>query len=116
MALSRLAQQHADEIKLHDWSDAPFRADRAGHRREHDSHSHGVPQLAAAQTECVRINAVWVTAQVLSYNDPNFDVNEFAAACGIGERTVAGYRWGGSIEAGLRGSPGNRMEPGKPLP
>ena len=35
--LSRIAQQHADEIRQHDWSDAPWRIDRAGHSREHDT-------------------------------------------------------------------------------
>lgn len=28
--------QHGSEINNHDWSDAPYRVDRAGHRREHD--------------------------------------------------------------------------------
>lgn len=112
MALSRLAQQFADEINLHDWSDAPFRADRAGHRRERDSNAYGTAQLDAGQTENVKVNAMWVTAQVLSYNDANFDVDEFARACGFGEYTAGGYRWGGTFEAGLRGVPGDRLEPG----
>jgi hypothetical protein len=33
MALSRLAEAFAAEICNHDWSDAPWRADRAGHDR-----------------------------------------------------------------------------------
>jgi hypothetical protein len=114
MALSRLAQQFADEIKLHDWSDAPFRADRAGHRRDRDSNAHNYPQLDAGQTETVKVNAMWVVAQVLSYNDPNFGIEEFAQACGFGERGIGGYRWGGTFEAGLRGLPGDRLEPGTP--
>lgn len=104
MALSRIAAQFAAEISLHDWSDAPFRADRAGHRHEHDPNSHNIPQLNASQTESVKVNAMWVTAQVLAYNDPNFDIDEFARACGFGERTASGTRWGGIFRAGLRGS------------
>lgn len=113
MALSRLAQQFADEIKLQDWSDAPYRADRAGHRREFDTKSHQTPQLAANGTENVLVNVMWVTAQVLGYNDPNFDVYEYASACGLGERQANGYRWGASIAAGMRGGPGTYDEPGK---
>jgi hypothetical protein len=114
MALSRLAQQFADEISLHDWSDAPYRVDRAGHRRENDSPAKvaNTPQLDPSQTEHVKVNAMWVVAQVLAYNDPNFDVNEFARACGIGERSASGHRWGRGIEVGLRGVPGNWSEPG----
>jgi hypothetical protein len=112
MALSRLAAQFAAEIALQDWSDAPFRADRAGHNRQFDT-NRGPQQLDAGQTEILKMNVMWVTAQVLSYNDPNFDVNEYAKACGIGEYSTAGYRWGRSIEAGLRGgAPGSRQEPG----
>jgi hypothetical protein len=115
MALSRLAAQFAAEISNHDWSDAPYRADRAGHRREYDSPGKLSQQLTPAQTETVRVNAMWVTAQVLGYNDPNFDVNEFARACGIGEFSVSGNRWGGGILAGVRISNGVYMEPGVPL-
>ncbi|MFF5085038.1 hypothetical protein ACFY36_49040 [Actinoplanes sp. NPDC000266] len=116
MALSRLATQFAAEIAMHDWSDAPFRADRAGHRRERDSNAYGTAQLDPVQTECVKVNAMWVAAQVLAYNDPNFDVNEFAGACGFREFTVSGRRWGGTFVTGLRGTSGGWMEPGSPLP
>jgi hypothetical protein len=112
MALSRLAAQFAAEIAAHDWSDAPYRADRAGHRRERDSNAHGTAQLNPAQTETVKVNAMWVVAQVLSYNDPNFDVTEFASACGFGEYSILGHRWGGTFEAGLRGLPSERLAPG----
>jgi hypothetical protein len=113
MALSRLAEQFAAEIALQDWSDAPYRADRAGHQREHDSNAHLTPQLDREQTECVKVNAMWVTAQVLAYNDPNFAIDEFAKACGFGERTSRGTRWGGTFKAGLRGGwDGNYPEPG----
>jgi hypothetical protein len=116
MTLSRLAAQFAAEIAGHDWSDAPFRADRAGHRRERDSNAYGSAQLDVVQTECVKVNAMWVTAQVLAFNDPNFDVNEFARACGFGEFSASGNRWGGTFVAGLRRVSGAWMEPGTPLP
>lgn len=112
MALSCLAEQFAAEIKMHDWSDAPYRVDRAGHSRESDSPGKLTEQLDAKATEYVRMNVMWVTAQVLGYNDPNFDVDEFAKACGIGERSVSGNRWGAGIKAGLRGTPGKYSEPG----
>ena len=35
--LSHIATAFADEISNHDWSDAPYRLDRAGHHREDDS-------------------------------------------------------------------------------
>ena len=81
MALSRLAEAFAAEIRNHDWSDAPWRADRAGHDRSTDSNT-GEQQLLPHETEIVRLNATWVTAQVLAYMDPNFDVYEFAEAAG----------------------------------
>ena len=110
MALSKLAQQHADEIANHDWSDAPYRIDRAGHRRS-DDRDRATGQLTAHQTEFVKTNAMWVTAQVLAYNDPNFDVYEFAAACGINTRTRSGHVDGGIAE-GLRKSTGQYCIPG----
>jgi len=114
MALSRLAQQFADEINGHDWSDAPYRVDRAGHSRASDSpRKVSAEQLDPKQTEYVRVNVMWVTAQVLAFNDPNFDVYEYASVCGIGERSVSGGRWGKGIENGLRGRPGDWNEPGK---
>lgn len=110
MALSRQAQQFADEIRNHDWSDAPFRADRAGHQREHDT-NRGPTQLSAAETDNIRMNVMWVTAQVLAYNDPNFDVYEFAEACGVKTTTPPGRRDGG-ILAGLRQRDGRYARPG----
>lgn len=104
MALSRLAQQFADEIRNHDWSDAPYRGDKAGHKREHDTRG-GVnpyPQLKSEETNLVRLNAMWVAAQVLGYNDPNFNEYEFAEACGVDTRTPSGRPNSGHISAGLR--------------
>ncbi|MFI6228712.1 hypothetical protein ACIBCR_15525 [Micromonospora echinospora] len=107
MPLSRLAQQFADEIRQHDWSDAPYRADRAGHRREDDIRNRrSVPQLTPAETNTIRMNVMWVTAQVLLYNDPNLDVYEFAEACGVDTRTASGRPRSGAITAGLRAAIG----------
>lgn len=100
MALSRLAQEFADEIKNHDWSDAPYRYDRAGHDRARDTNA-GSQVLSANEALCVKTNVMWVTAQVLRHRDSNFDVYEFAEACGIRTNTASGRR-DGSILAGLR--------------
>lgn len=99
MALSALARQFAAEIKNHDWSDAPYRADRAGHNRAHDNRV--VPQLEGPQTETVRMNVMWVTAQVLGYQDPSLDLYEFAEACGVNIYTSRGAK-SGHIPAGVR--------------
>ncbi|MEV5819386.1 hypothetical protein AB0L22_09435 [Micromonospora haikouensis] len=100
MALSRIAQQFADEIRQHDWSDAPYRVDRAGHRRSDDKQP--TQQLEPAETDRVRTNVMWVTAQVLGYNDPNFDVYEFAEACGVKTTMRRTGNRNGGIAAGLR--------------
>jgi hypothetical protein len=99
MALSRLAQEMAAEIRQHDWSDAPWRIDRAGHDRSMDSNA-GPRQLDQGETESVRINVMWVTSQVLGHADPNFDVYEYAESCGVTTRTPSGARaW---VAHGLR--------------
>jgi len=108
MALSRQARELAAEIKLQDWSDAPYRADRAGHRREHDS-NRGRTVLEPLETDVVRMNVMWVAAQALGYADPNFDVYEFAEACGVDTHTRSGRRDGG-IAAGLRRGPDGRYD------
>jgi hypothetical protein len=92
MALSRQAAMHAAEIKLHDWSDAPYRADKAGHDRSIDGRHRTEQTLTQQQTECVRLNVMWVTAQVLAFDDPNFDLYEFAEACGVNILTTSGQR------------------------
>ena len=102
MALSRLAQQFADEIRNHDWSDAPYRADRAGHSREHDTNLGATPKFEKPETDSIRMNVMWVTAQVLRYNDPNLDEFEFAEACGVKTTTRSGRPRDGGITAGLR--------------
>lgn len=111
MTLSRLAQQHADEIRNHDWSDAPWRIDRAGHRRETDT-NRGNEAFGPDETARIRMNVMWVTAQVLAYNDPNFDVYEFAEACGVDTRTRSGRPKDGGILAGLRQLNGRYARPG----
>lgn len=84
MALSRLAREFAAEINNHDWSDAPYRIDRAGHKREQDSAARLTKDvLTPAETHRVKVNVMWVTAQVLGHADPNFDVHEYAKSCGI---------------------------------
>lgn len=102
MALSRLAREFAAEINYHDWSDAPFRLDRAGHQRDHDGHRVTAKQLSPEETDCVRTNVMWVAAQVLGHADPNFDVFEFAEWCGVDTRTSSGRPRSGHIPAGLR--------------
>lgn len=102
MALSRPAREIAAEIRYHDWSDAPYRLDRAGHQREDDRNSVGVPQLTEAETANVRTNVMWVAAQVLAHADPNFDVYEFAEWCGVDTHTPTGRPRSGVIAAGLR--------------
>lgn len=109
MALSRLAREFAAEIANHDWSDAPYRADRAGHDRTKD-HSN-CKQLSPGETSIVRMNAMWVTAQVLGHADPNFNEYEFAKACGVETRTIHG-RLNGGISAGLRQIDGRYCRPG----
>ena len=81
--LSRLASEFAAEIANHDWSDAPYRLDRAGHRRSDDNPSKQTAQLSPEETDRVRTNVMWVTAQVLKHADPNLDLHEFAEACGV---------------------------------
>jgi hypothetical protein len=111
--LSRLAFEFAAEIANHDWSDAPFRVDRAGHNREHDSKRPN-EALSTAETDCVRTNVMWVTAQVLLHADPNLDVHEFAEASGIPRRfthTNAGTP-SGFVTAGIRRVDGRVCHPG----
>ena len=109
MALSRLAREFAAEIANHDWSDAPYRADRAGHDRTKDRTSS--EQLSPGSTNCLRLNVMWVTAQVLGHADPNFNVYEFADACGIEIKTQHG-QLNGMIECGVRQVNGRYCRPG----
>ncbi len=109
MALSRLASEIAAEIKFQDWSDAPFRADRAGHRREYDRPAPGAPLLDERQTATVRTNVMWVVAQALGHADPNLDPYEFAEACGVDTRTPSGRPRSGHITAGLRYDASGRL-------
>lgn len=81
--LSRHARELAAEIKSHDWSDGPYRIDRAGHQRRFDGKKKSSEVLTAEETERLRTNVMLVTAQVLKYEDPNLDLHEYAAACGV---------------------------------
>jgi hypothetical protein len=103
MKLSRLAREFAAEIRSHDWSDAPYRLDRAGHQRRTDSRR-TEKQLNSKETDCVRTNVMFMTAQVLKHLDPNLDVHEYAAACGV-PRSITHRTNGspsGAITYGLR--------------
>lgn len=119
--LSRRALEFAAEISSHDWSDAPYRLDRAGHQRSKDRRSLESNQkpLSTVETERLLTNVAWVVAQVLRHEDPNLDIYEFAAACGI-PRSIT-HRTNGSrsgvLSNGLRWSDdeGVVQPPGAPL-
>ncbi|MFC4122050.1 hypothetical protein [Nonomuraea zeae] len=93
MALSRLARHFAAEIKHHDWIDAPYRLDGAGHSRDLDTKK-SQQALEPDDAERVKVNVMWVTAQVLGHDDPNFDIVEFARACGIHHLSEGTLRYG----------------------
>jgi hypothetical protein len=114
--LSRLATEFAAEIANHDWSDAPWRLDRAGHKRHMDTHSTG-QVLTRDETDNVRTNVMWVTAQVLKHLDPNLDLHEYATACGV-PRSITHRKDGsksGAIDAGIRFIDGLAYPPGEPV-
>ncbi|HYO33641.1 MAG TPA: hypothetical protein VES21_12395 [Nocardioidaceae bacterium] len=105
--LSRLASEFAAEIKNHDWSDAHIRTDRAGHDRARDSRkSRDLPPLSAEETNRIRVNVMWVVSQVLGHRDSNFNVVEFAAACGVTGLSP------GELQSGLRQEDGIYAKPG----
>ncbi|MFF4417115.1 hypothetical protein ACFYY8_31730 [Streptosporangium sp. NPDC001559] len=104
MALSRVARKHAAEIANHDWSDAPYRLDRAGHQREDDT-NRGEKFLSPEEAQRVKVNVAWVVAQVLAEEDPNFNVVEFARLCGIHDLSA------GWLENGLRRDSNGRYLP-----
>lgn len=112
-ALPRFARELAAEIAFHDWSDAPFRTDRAGHIRSDDRPGRRTEALTAEQTDNIRLNVSWVVAQILGYHGylrDDDDVYEFMDACDVDTRTTAGRR-SGVITAGLR-----RYESGEFMP
>ena len=102
--LNRRARELAAEIKSHDFSDAPYRFDRAGHQRRFDGKKKSSKVLTAEETNFLRTNVMFVTAQVLKYEDPNLDLHEYATACGV-PRSIT-HRANGSpsdaIKYGLR--------------
>lgn len=81
MALSALAAEMAAGIAAFPWEQVRM------------------PPLSEGEAESVRLNVMWVTAQVLGYNDPNLDLLEFARACGC-------TRSRKFIESGVRRAPG----------
>lgn len=116
--LSRLAREFAAEISSHDWSDAPYRFDRAGHQRHWDSRPS--EQLESDESENVLLNVMAVTAQVLRNLDPNLDLHEFAEACGVprSRRVNSDGKPSGFITSGLRWNheqAGVPLAPGAPL-
>jgi hypothetical protein len=105
--LSRLQREFAAAIASQDWSDAPYRLDRAGHQRDDDRPGRRVEKpLSPTETDCVRTNVMWAVAQVLKHEDPKMDLHVFAAACGV-PRSIT-HRTNGSrsdaITYGLRWS------------
>lgn len=102
--LSVIAQQFADEIRLHDWNDAPYRADRAGHQRASDGSRQSKQTLTSDEVEILRLNVVWVVGQVLGYNDGNFNIHEFGEAAGVAHRFLRNTdgRPSGIMDHGLR--------------
>lgn len=114
--LSRLATEFAAEIANHDWSDAPWRLDRAGHKRHIDTHTTS-QVLTAEEADSVRTNVMWVTAQVLKHLDPNLDLHEYATACGV-PSSITHRKDGsksGTIDAGIRFNDGLAYPPGEPV-
>lgn len=114
MALSRIAQEFADEIRNHDWSDSPWRLDRAGHDSAHDRGAPSHAPLSLEEADNVKTNVMWVTAQVLFYQDPNFSVGEFAVACGVPRRVThrSDGKFSGGLSNGLRVKDGVVANPG----
>ncbi|SKZ39448.1 Uncharacterised protein [Mycobacteroides abscessus subsp. massiliense] len=113
--LSRIASEFAAEIAYHDWQDAPWRLDRAGHQRDQESPSKRSEKwLKADEAENVRTNVMWVTAQVLKHLDPNLDLHEYAEACDVPRRIT--HRSNGSrsdaIRYGIRGNGESADAPG----
>lgn len=104
-ALPRIVREFAGEIAHHDWSDAPFRCDRAGHMRSVDRKLVR-SQLDETETAAVKLNVAWVVAQVLGLNGllrDEDDVYEFMEQCGVETRTpTTGRARSGHIIYGLR--------------
>ncbi|MET4783479.1 hypothetical protein ABIB56_003499 [Glaciihabitans sp. UYNi722] len=114
MPLSRIAQEFADEIRNHNWSDSPWRLDRAGHDPAQDRGTLPRAPLSSEEADNVKTNVMWVTAQVLFFQDPNFSVNEFAVACGVPRRVThrSDGNFSGGLSSGLRVQDGVVARPG----
>ena len=87
--MNPLARSLADEIANHDWSDAPWRIDRAGHQFDDDPPSKRARRrLTPHEASWVRTNVMLVTAQALLQVDPSVDLYEYAEACAIPEHLL----------------------------
>lgn len=87
-ALTARERQLAAEIRAHDWSEAPYRATGTAHAPSSDGSDGGsggsaAPRLSEQEAERVRVNVMWVVAQCLGYEDPEFNPDVFASAAGV---------------------------------
>ena len=127
-ALTARERHLAAEIRAHDWSEAPYRATGTAHAPAHahapsgdgdgsDGGSPGsaAPRLSQEEAERVRVNVMWVVAQCLGYEDPEFNPDAFAEAAGI-TRDYRCTPFGGPsaiVREGLRvGTDGSYDTPG----
>lgn len=111
-ALTSRERQLADEIAAHDWAGAPYYPSGAAHATPET----GAPRLEDHEAERVRVNVMWVVAQCLGYEDPEFNPDAFAVACGV-TRDYRCTPFGGPstiIREGLRiGMDGSYSRPGE---
>lgn len=110
-ALTSRERQLADEIEAHDWACAPYHPSGAAHPTPQTL----TPRLTDDEAERVRVNVMWVVAQCLGYEDPEFNPDAFAIACGV-TRDYRCTPFGGPstiIREGLRiGTDGSYYRPG----
>ena len=125
-ALTARERHLAAEIRAHDWSEAPYRATGTAHAPTGDGSGSGsgsgdgspgsaAPRLSQEEAERVRVNVMWVVAQCLGYEDPEFNPDAFAEAAGI-TRDYRCTPFGGPsaiVREGLRvGTDGSYDTPG----
>ena len=119
-ALTARERHLAAEIRAHDWSEAPYRATGTAHAPTGDGSGDGspgsaAPRLSPEEAERVRVNVMWVVAQCLGYEDPEFNPDAFAEAAGI-TRDYRCTPFGGRsaiVREGLRvGTDGSYDTPG----
>ena len=121
-ALTARERHLAAEIRAHDWSEAPYRATGTAHAPSGDgngsdggSPGSAAPRLSPEEAERVRVNVMWVVAQCLGYEDPEFNPDAFAEAAGV-TRDYRCTPFGGRsaiVREGLRvGTDGSYDTPG----